>query len=64
MPQFGDFALYSERCVKSFVALVAVINEIEVAVRKLAMDEKNTCIGFGFRILEIGRYVEALKHIR
>ncbi len=63
MPQFGGFAFYSERRVKSFVAIVAVVDEIEVAIGELTVDEKNTGIGFGLRVLEVGRDVEGLEHV-
>ena len=53
MPQFGLFPIYTESGVERFISVVAIVYEIEVAIRQLAMDKEHIRIGFRLRVAEV-----------
>ena len=61
MPQLGGFPGHAEGRVHRLVAVVAVIDKIEVAIRQLAMDEQNRVSLLGFGVVEVRSNVASLS---
>jgi hypothetical protein len=58
VPQLGGFACDAEGCVDGLVAVVAVVEEVDVAARVLAMDEGDAGVGLVLGVVEVGSDIE------
>jgi hypothetical protein len=54
VPELRGLAGDAEGCVDGLVTVVAVVEEVDVGARELAMDERYACVGLGLGVIEVG----------
>ena len=58
VPEFGRLAGHAERGIDRLVAIVAVVDEVEIAIGQLAVDEQQVGVALGLGVVEVGRDVQ------
>ena len=62
-PQLRRFAGYAEAGIHGFVAVLAIVHKIEVAVGHLAMNKEQPVVGLRLCIVEVGFQIERGKDV-
>ena len=60
MPQLRRFAGDAEGCIDGFVAVAAVVEEVDVAIGQLAMHKDDPRVGLGLGVVEVRSDIQRL----
>ena len=63
VPQLGRLAGYAEGCIHRFVAVLAVVHEVDIAIVQLAMNEQQASVALRLGVVEVGRYLDGGEDI-